>query len=290
MTISTDGYGKIPELSDPMQMFNLHGRVGLIAGGCGKMGQQFARTLANAGAIVVIADLDAEKSKAAAASLQTTSSSGTVIGTGCDVSSQDQVEELFERLAADHGRLDFLINNVMAKPDGYYSPFEDYDKTTWDRVMEVNTGGTFLCCREAVKRMKLQSSGGSIVITSSTYGVTGPDQRIYKDCSPGKNIYGGNFKLNAPASYSTSKAGLIGLARYLATYLGADGIRVNVLTPGGVFDGQEKSFHAAYTDRVPLGRMAVWSDYNGAVLFLVSDASRYMTGANLVVDGGWTAW
>jgi NAD(P)-dependent dehydrogenase (short-subunit alcohol dehydrogenase family) len=156
--------------------------------------------------------------------------------------------------------------------------------------MEINLSGTFLCCREASKIMIEQSTGGSIVVTASTYGVVGPDQRIYDGCSPGKNLYGGNFKLNAPASYSASKAGLIGLARYLATYVGSNGIRVNVLTPGGVFDGQEESFHAAYTQRVPLGRMAVWSDYNGAILFLISDASRYMTGSNLVVDGGWTAW
>ncbi|MBN1293327.1 MAG: SDR family oxidoreductase [Candidatus Latescibacteria bacterium] len=289
MTITPNEYHNIPDLDDPLKIFSLKDRIGIIAGGTGKMGQQFASVLSQAGATVVLADLSEEKCSTVAASLQP-KSGGKVVGICCDVSRQESVEKTFSNIVSDYGRLDFLINNVMAKPEGYYSPFEEYSKVTWDKVMEVNLSGTFLCCREAVKIMKRQKLGGSIVITSSTYGVSGPDQRIYRDCSPGKNIYGGNFKLNAPASYSASKAGLIGLARYLATYVGSKGIRVNVLTPGGVFDGQEASFHTAYTDKVPLGRMAVWSDYNGAILFLVSDASRYMTGSNLVVDGGWTAW
>lgn len=289
MTLGVEEYRNIPELANPMQLFDLKNRVGLITGGCGKMGQQFARTLASADATVIIADLDKEKCMAAAASMES-SGNGTVIGVGCNVAEQTEVLELFAFIKKEFGRLDFLINNVMAKPHGYYSPFEEYTKETWDKVMEINLSGTFFCCREAAVIMKQGNSGGSIVVTSSTYGISGPDQRIYRDCSPGQNIYGGSYRLNAPASYSASKAGLIGLARYMATYLGTEGIRVNVLTPGGVFDGQEEAFHKAYTERVPLGRMAVWSDYNGAVLFLVSDASRYMTGTNLIVDGGWTAW
>ena len=131
---------------------------------------------------------------------------------------------------------------------------------------------------------------GSIVIVSSIYGLVGPDQRIYRNCSPTNNPYGGSDSLNTPGSYAASKGGLIAFARYLAVLMGPDNIRVNVLTPGGVFDEQEEAFHQEYVQRTPLGRMAVWSDYSGAILFLVSDASRYMTGANLVVDGGWTAW
>jgi NAD(P)-dependent dehydrogenase (short-subunit alcohol dehydrogenase family) len=289
MTMSPRDYEKISVLNDPVKLFSLTGRVGLITGGCGKMGQQFAQTLVNAGATVIIADLDEVKCRAAVLSVKSCSDA-TAVGIGCDVSVQKEVEQLFADILAKYGRLDFLINNVMAKPEGYYSPFEEYSKKTWDRVMDINLAGTFLCCQEAVRIMKGQGIAGSIVVTSSTYGISGPDQRIYKNCLPGKNIYGGSFKLNAPVSYSASKAGLIGLARYMATYLGSEGIRVNVLTPGGVFDGQDESFHAAYTEKVPLGRMAVWSDYNGAILFLVSDASRYMTGTNLIIDGGWTAW
>jgi NAD(P)-dependent dehydrogenase (short-subunit alcohol dehydrogenase family) len=287
--MNQEDYIKLPVLDDPYRMFDLKGRVGIITGGTGKMGQQFTRTLAKAGATIIIADLIHEKC-VSIADMLSKEIGATVYGIGCDVSREEDIKNLFLKAYKEYKRLDFLINNVMAKPDGYYSSFEEYTKVTWDKVMEINLSGAFLCCREAVKIMKQQQGGGSIVITSSTYGISGPDQRIYKDCSPGKNIYGGNFKLNAPASYSASKAGLIGLARYMATYLGSEGIRVNALIPGGVFDGQEESFHAAYTDRVPLGRMAVWSDFSGAILFLVSDASRYMTGANLIVDGGWTAW
>jgi NAD(P)-dependent dehydrogenase (short-subunit alcohol dehydrogenase family) len=282
-------YDGIPGLEDPARMFDLDGRVGLITGGTGKMGQQFARTLAKAGATVIIADLSKEKSTSVA-NVMKQETKRNIIGTGCDVTQQKDVEDLFSQIEKENGRLDFLINNVMGKPDGYYSPFDEYSKATWDKVMEINLTGCFLCCQEATKIMKRQASGGSIVITASTYGIVGPDQRIYDGCSPGSNPYGGHYKLNAPASYSASKAGLIGLSKYLATLLGPDGIRVNVFTPGGVYDGQEESFHSAYVNRVPLGRMATWSDYNGAILFLASDASRYMTGANIVIDGGWTAW
>ena len=135
-----------------------------------------------------------------------------------------------------------------------------------------------------------RKEGGSIVLTASIYGIVGPDQRIYEDCTSAANIYDEQDPLNCPASYSASKAGIIGLARHFATSLGKEGIRVNVLTPGGVYDNQEDAFHNAYCHRTVLGRMADKTDYNGAILFLVSQASRYMTGANLVIDGGWTAW
>ena len=120
--------------------------------------------------------------------------------------------------------------------------------------------------------------------------MVGPDQRIYRKLKRETNIYGGDYPLNSPASYSASKSGLLGLTRYLATAFGEDQIRVNMLTPGGVYDGQEEAFHSEYIKRTVLGRMATLSDYNGAVLFLASEASRYMTGSNLVIDGGWTSW
>ena len=128
-----------------------------------------------------------------------------------------------------------------------------------------------------------------MVLTGSIYGVVGPDQRIYEGQST-PNPYGEADPLSTPASYSTSKAGLLGLVRHLATLWGSRGVRVNMLTPGGIEDGQDEAFLKAYSARTPLGRMASWADYQGAILMLCSDASRYMTGANLVVDGGWTAW
>ena len=281
-------YSKIPELQKIDAIFGLKGKVAVIFGGAGKMGQQFAITLGYAGAKVVLSDVDAKKCKAAtkeAAVLTETS----IIGLKCDAGKEKQVQELFKKVHDTYGKIDILIYNVMAKPDGYYKPLNQYPVSTWEGVLSGNLTGAFLCCREAKKFME-KSHGGSIILTSSVYGIVGPDQRIYKDCSPKKNIYGGENPLNCPASYSASKAGLIGLAKHLAVQWGEFNIRVNVLVPGGVYDRQEESFHNEYVKRTPLGRMAVGSDYNGAVLFLASDASRYMTGATLVIDGGWTAW
>lgn len=283
-----DEYNKIPELQRLHSLFDLKNKVAVIVGGAGKMGQQFASTLGFAGARVIIADVDKEKSDNLAKEIS--SRVKTVVkGFKCDVVKEKQVKELFKTVHDEYGQIDALIYNVMAKPGGYYKPFGQYQTTAWKKVLDGNLTGAFLCCREVADYMKL-SNGGSIVLTSSIYGVVGPDQRIYKGCSPAGNIYGDKEPLNCPASYSASKAGLLGLAKYLATLLGEYNIRVNLLTPGGVYDGQEEPFHNEYVNRTPLRRMAVWSDFNGAILFLVSDASRYMTGANLVVDGGWTAW
>lgn len=281
-------YSKIPEYHKAESIFNLKGKVAVITGGAGKMGQQFASTLGYAGAKVILSDVDARKCHEAAkevAALTNTSA----IGLKCDTSQEKQVKRLFKKVHDTYGKIDILIYNVMAKPVGYYKPLNQYSVSTWKGVLNGNLTGAFLCCREAAKDMK-KSRGGSIVLTSSIYGIVGPDQRIYKGCSAKKNIYGGTDPLNCPPSYSASKAGLIGLARHLAALWGEFNIRVNVLVPGGVYDAQEESFHKEYVKRTPLGRMAVWSDYNGAILFLASDASRYMTGATLVIDGGWTAW
>lgn len=280
-------YSKIPELHKVESIFNLTGKVAVILGGAGKMGQQFALTLGYAGGKVALSDVDARKCKAAAKKIAALTKT-SVIGLKCDAGREKHVQELFKKVHDTYGRIDVLIYNVMAKPDGYYRSLDNYSVTTWKGVLNGNVTGAFLCCREAVKYMK-KSRRGSIVLTSSVYGLVAPDQRVYKGCSPKKNIYGGADPLNCPASYSASKAGLVGLARHLATSWGEFNIRVNVLVPGGVYDNQERTFHDEYVNRTPLGRMAVWSDYNGAILFLASDASRYMTGATLVIDGGWTA-
>ena len=266
----------------------MKGRVGVIMGGAGKMGREFAQTLTDAGATVVIADVEGEKIETAAESLSQ-NTSGTIVGMVCDVNSEEQINGLFKSVSDSHGIIDFFIYNVMAKPEGYYQSTDSYSIETWNAVLARNLTGAFLCCREAGKYMK-ETKGGSMVLTSSVYGIVGPDQRIYEGCSQTDNIYGGGDPLNSPAAYSTSKAGLLGMARYFSTLWAGSGIRVNVLVPGGVYDGQESSFHDAYVQRTPLRRMAVWSDFNGAILFLVSDASRYMTGSQLVIDGGWTAW
>ena len=281
-------YKALKPLDDPTTLFDLTDRVGIITGGSGKMGRYFAMVLAKAGAQIVLVDLDKSECHAAAQEISRLSGR-SVMAIACDVSQESQVLKLFKKTADKFGRLDFLVHNVMSKPPGYYRDFFEYEPETWNQVMAGNLTGAFLCSREAAKLMK-QKSGGSIVMTSSIYGIVGPDQRIYEHCSPAANLYGGTDPLNTPGAYTASKGGLSAFAKYLATLLGPDQIRVNVLVPGGVYDGQEETFHEAYAQRTPLNRMAIWSDFSGAILFLVSDASRYMTGTQMVIDGGWTAW
>jgi len=253
------------------------------------MGQAFVRILNAAGAILVVADLE-DGLRAGAQAFKASSTASPAMQIAANVSHQSDVDRIFAEINRNYGRLDFLVNNVLAKPKGYYADTESYSRETWDETIAGNLTSAFLCTREAARLMVEKHTRGSIVMTSSIYGISGPDQRIYEKCSPRDNPYDPGASLNAPASYSASKAGLIGLSKYFATLLGPARIRVNTLIPGGVFDNQEDAFHAEYVKRVPLGRMGVFTDYSGAILFLVSDASRYMTGSSLIVDGGWTAW
>ena len=282
-------YKKIKALIYPDEFFDLKGKIVLIFGGAGKMGHQFAQTLSLAGANVTISDYDQVKCKQVKDRLLADMSINveTIL---CDVRVEEEIRQTISEVIDKHGKLDVLIYNVMAKPEGYYASLQDYSREAWDTVLSGNLTGAFFASRETSREMKKRRVGGSIIFTSSTYGMVGPDQRIYRKSKRETNIYGGDYPLNLPASYSASKSGLLGLTRYLATTLGEDQIRVNALTPGGVYDGQEETFHSEYIKRTVLGRMATWSDYNGAVLFLASEASRYMTGSNLVIDGGWTAW
>ncbi len=274
----------LPPLDDPARIFALDGRVGLVTGGAGRMGREFAAVLARAGARVVLADLDAAGTDEAAQRVAK-ATGREVEGLACDVADEASVTAAFQAIQARHGRLDFLVHNVMAKPPGYYRPFDAYPTATWEQVLDANLTGAFRCVRAA---SQVLPRGGAVVLTASIYALVGPDPGLYEGLTT--NPYGGRDPLGLPASYAASKAGLVGLARWLATSWGSRGIRVNVLVPGGVEDGQDPAFVARYAARTPLGRMASWTDYNGALLFLVSDASRYMTGASLVVDGGWTSW
>jgi NAD(P)-dependent dehydrogenase (short-subunit alcohol dehydrogenase family) len=282
-------YDSINPMVDPNHIFDLTDRTALIIGGAGIMGREFSRTLALAGCNVIIADLDPSKGKQIVRQLQA-DYSVTAHFSACDVTNKDDLESVFQNIKNVHGPLDILIYNVMAKPRGYYAPLDEYQLETWDKVLAGNLTGAFFACREASRHMASTVTGGSIILTASTYGVVGPDQRIYDGLSANTNIYESEFPLNTPASYSVSKAGLIGLVHHMATTLGEHQIRVNALTPGGIYDNQHEDFHNKYVERTCLRRMAVSSDYNGAILFLASDASRYMTGSNLIIDGGWTAW
>jgi 2-deoxy-D-gluconate 3-dehydrogenase len=204
-------------------------------------------------------------------------------------------------------RLDILVNNAALtvrggserlSPVDYFAPFEDYKQEVWEHALSVNLTGMLLCAQAAGRQM-LSQGGGVVVNISSTYGVVAPDQRLYEGVrSPygehgenGEN--GGNGEktgFNTPVSYAVTKTAVLGLTRYLATYWARNNIRVNALTPHGVYDNHDETFVRNFVYRSPLGRMARNDEYRGALLFLVSDASSYMTGANLIVDGGWSAW
>ncbi len=283
---------KMERFSGIKDMFNLQGRVAIITGGAGLLGMKYAEVLADAAAHLVIADVNSilcqEKANYIESKYKT-----KALGTPVDVSNKKSVEEMVKKVIEDFGRIDILINNaaLTAKVGSeelkdYFSPFEEYPLDIWEKAISVNITGMFLCA-QAVGKQMLKQGGGVIVNISSTYGVVAPDQRIYANS---KNPYNESQSLNTPVSYSVTKGAALNLTRYLATYWAGKNIRVNSLTPGGVFDNHDEEFVKNYSYRVPLGRMANKDEYKAAILFLASDASSYMTGANLIVDGGWTAW
>jgi 2-deoxy-D-gluconate 3-dehydrogenase len=209
----------------------------------------------------------------------------------CDIGDATSIDETVNRILAEFGRIDILVNSAALDPkfDADASKkgiapggFEDYPLDQWNAALQVNLTGTFLMTQACVKPMLNQGGRGSIINICSTYGLNGPDQRLYvKD---GKRV---GYK---PVYYTVTKAGILGFTKYLAAYYAGTEIRVNALTPGGVFHDHEDYFVRNYSSRTILGRMARVDEMSGALLFLASDASSYMTGANLIVDGGWTAW
>ena len=270
-------------MADPT--FRLDGKVALVTGALGVLGRHFCRGLARAGAAVAAVDLDAEASRQFATELQT-ETGARCVGLGCDVGDPDSVGAAVSACVDRLGGLHVLHNNAATKTAdvrAFFAPFETYTLETWREVMRVNIDGMFLVAQAAGGYMA-SHGGGSIIQTSSIYGVVAPDQRIYE----GSFYLGG--AINTPAVYSASKAAVIGLTRHLATYWAAQNVRVNTLTPGGVESGQNAEFSRRYSARVPLGRMAQSGDMVGALVFLASDASAYVTGQNLVVDGGLTTW
>jgi 2-deoxy-D-gluconate 3-dehydrogenase len=268
--------------------FGVSDRVIIVTGGAGLLGREYGRALVAAGASVVLADIN-EASVAATAS-ELSGLPGTAVGMEVDITDESSVARLVSWTATTFGRIDGLVNNAALNPSfdthraaEFDLPFEQYSLDLWNRTLAVNLTGMFLCAR-AVAPTMLAQQRGAIVNVSSTYGMVGPDQRLYEAETPGGRR---GFK---PVAYSVTKSGVLGFTRYLAAYWAGTGIRVNTLTPGGVLNDQPAEFVRRYAARTPLGRMADCHEYSAAVLFLVSDASSYMTGGNLVVDGGWTAW
>lgn len=267
-------------------LFSLRGKSAIVTGALGILGRRFCEGLAGFGADVAVVDLDADACTTFARELAERHEIKTA-GIACDVASKAQVQAMVERAAAALGGVHVLLNNAASKSDdldAFFAPFEDYSLDEWRKVMAVNLDGMFLVAQAAGRRMLAQGSGGSIIQIASIYGALAPDQRIYE----GSHYL--DRTINTPAVYSASKAGVLGLTRYLAAYWAGKGIRVNSISPGGVESGQNDLFIANYSRRVPLGRMAQADEMVGSVLYLASEASSYVTGQNFLVDGGLSAW
>lgn len=245
--------------------FKLNRKVVIITGGAGLLGSEFTRAISEAGGVAVPADIKSREFYV-------------------DVTNKKSVQALVKKVLKEFGRIDGLVNGAALDPkfekqskNKHTNSFEDFPLELWNKSLATDLTGMFLCA-QAVAPAMLAQGKGSIVNISSIYGLLGPDQRIYPK---------GSFK---PVTYSVTKSGVLGLTRYLATYWAGKGIRVNALTPGGVFNNHDKKFEKSYSARTTLGRMAEKSEYNSSLVYLLSDASSYMTGANLVIDGGLSAW
>lgn len=270
-----------------LNKFNMTGKTALITGAAGLLGKQFALTLGQAGAKLVLADLNLDLARENANELQ--KDGYHAIAVRVDVTNPDSCREMVEEALKNFGSLDVLINSAALDPKFDTSnlskqganAFEEYSLDAWRQALDVNLTGTFLASQASAQAM-LQQGRGVIINICSTYGLVGPDQRLYERPDGSKS-----FK---PVYYSVTKAGILGFTRYLAAYYAGKNIRVNALTPGGVYNDHDEVFMQNYSARTILGRMADLDEMSGAMLFLCSDASSYMTGSNLVVDGGWTAW
>jgi NAD(P)-dependent dehydrogenase (short-subunit alcohol dehydrogenase family) len=265
------------------EMFGLEGRVAIVAGGIGLLGREFVKTLRAAGAKVAIFDIQVDKYPEEFGKVL---QDKNVAVYKTDVTGGNSVKRALKAIVKKWGRPQILVNAAAIDIPPSYSKrnnlFETYPEELCEKIMDVNVRGTLLCS-QTIGAAMAKGKGGSIINISSIYGEVSPDQRIY--VRKGKK---GTFI--KPVSYCISKGAISNLTRYLATYWAKKNIRVNCLTFGGVFNNQDKEFVKNYSSRVPMNRMARRDEYNGAILFLASDASSYMTGANLVIDGGYTAW
>jgi NAD(P)-dependent dehydrogenase (short-subunit alcohol dehydrogenase family) len=270
-------------------LFDLTGRVAVITGGAGLLGRKHAEIIAAAGGVPVLVDLGTASPEEKARLIKT-AAGVAAIGIVADITKPEDVQSILEQVLDRFGRVDILINNAANNPRVEdpgalsWTRLENFPLTAWEADLAVGLTGAFLCSRVLGTEMARRNKG-VIVNIASDLALIAPDQRLYRDDSlpvdqqPVK-----------PVSYSVVKSALIGLTRYLATYWADRGVRCNAISPGGVFNGQPETFVEKLTELIPLGRMAGIDEYQGAILFLCSDASSYMNGANLVIDGGRTCW
>lgn len=268
--------------------FEVDGRVILITGGGGFLALEFARALGRAGALPVLADIDLARADANAAELG--AEGLEVLSLRVDLTKPEETARLVDTVVERLGRLDGLLNSAAIDPK--FEPgsaeveaagFEHYPLEQWNQSLEVNLSGTFLITQAATRHFLARDSG-IIVNVASIYGMSGPDQRLYAE---GEVLPPPVYK---PVDYSVTKSALYGFTRYLAAYFAGTGVRANTVTFGGINHGHDEGFRERYARRVPMGRMGEPAEVGGVMVFLFSEASSYMTGSNVVVDGGWTAW
>ena len=275
-------------MDDPL--FSVRDKVVIVTGGLGQIGSELVKALHERGAHVAIFGRRISEDKASAV-LGLLVASDRISLHAVDIARRPTIELALDELTARRGVPDALINNAgldtqPSAPPEVSGPFEEFPEEVFREVVEVNLVGTFLMIQAVGARMRRAGTPGAIVNVGSIYGMVSPVQDIYAYRAEQTGV-----PFVKPVAYSAAKSGIYNLTRYCATYWGRQHIRVNTLTPSGVArDTQDPTFQANYTARIPIGRMAQADEFNGAVIFLISDASRYMTGANLVIDGGWTAW
>ena len=270
-------------MKEKSSLFSLDNKIAIVTGACGLLGKQHCFALAGAGAFVVVADVNESACRDFAAQL-----GEEHLGLQIDVTDKESLHIAKQKITEKYEKIDILVNNAAINDmfenpllAGMQSMFENYPLSMWDQSWKVNVSGVFLCSQVFGSVMAGQQSG-SIINIASTYGMVAPDQNIYKNKEGIQNFY------KSPA-YPVTKAAVLGFTKFLAAYWGKKNVRVNALSPGGVENNQDNFFIQNYSARTLLNRMAAPEDYKGAIVYLASDASAYMTGANLVVDGGWTA-
>jgi NAD(P)-dependent dehydrogenase (short-subunit alcohol dehydrogenase family) len=266
-----------------INMFNLNKKIFVITGVAGQLGAFYAKAFLDAGALVAGIDvIDNERSKKLEEEFGV-----AFMFLKANITDRPSVENALSLIQQRFDNPDVLINNAAidsppSSPTSENGLFEEYPEASWDKVMDVNVKGSFICC-QVIGGQMAKVGKGSIINISSIYGNVSPDQSLYEYRRKKGEVF---FK---PIAYSVSKAGILNMSRYLAVYWAKAGVRVNTLTIAGVFNNQDSEFLDTYNNRIPIGRMAFPEDYIGALIFLSSDASIYMTGSNLIVDGGWTA-
>ncbi|WP_027545070.1 SDR family oxidoreductase [Bradyrhizobium sp. WSM2254] len=279
-------------MASPSSRYDLTGRTALVTGAGGLLGRQHVAALSEAGARVVVTEIGLAQAEAAVTALKQSTPSADLIALALDVTSQDSVRAANEQLAGRGVTVDILVNNAAIDPKVTSSPgvmhssrFEAFPVPQWQTEIAVGLTGAMLCAQEFGGQMAKRGRG-VILNIASDLGVIAPDQRLYRQ----PHVTREEEQPVKPVTYSVIKHGLIGLTKYLATYWADHGVRVNAISPGGVFNNQDPAFVERLTRLIPMGRMADVEEYRAAVQFLCSDASSYMTGQNLVMDGGRSVW